>query len=110
MTRRTVIFSVIGILLVVGAFGAYRLLQLRSLTQFPTAEEAGLSFQTIQSGRPEGSRCLNEAPSVGMASRNENSAAVFVSSPRSLPPTMVVIDRDEPGHAQGGDAYHVAEQ
>lgn len=40
---------------------------MQSLTKFPTSEEAGVSFQTIQSSRPEGGECLNESDSAGLA-------------------------------------------
>ncbi len=34
---------------------------------FPTSEEAGVSFRTIESDRPEGSTCLNNPGEVGLA-------------------------------------------
>ena len=39
------------------------------------------------------------APSVGMASRNEKSAAAAVLTPPSWAPTIVVIEREEPGQS-----------
>ncbi len=64
MTKRNIL---IGGLIIIAAIGLYNFLQLRSLTSFPTSEEAGVSFQTIQSSRPEDGECLNESDSAGLA-------------------------------------------
>src|SRR4030095_8347017 len=41
--------------------------------------------------------CANAAIIVGIARKNENSAAAARSSPISMPPTMVAPDRETPG-------------
>lgn len=67
MTKRNMIIGGLIILAIIAAITLNNFLQLRSLTKFPTSVEAGVSFQTIQSGRPEGSGCLNEIPTEGLA-------------------------------------------
>jgi hypothetical protein len=67
-------------------------------TASPTMS-AETKLGVAKSARPFWARSKTvAAPSVGIASRNENSAAVFVLRPASWPPRIVVMDRDAPGH------------
>ncbi len=59
MNKRNIIIGGVIIIAIIAAIGLYNVLQLRNF-QFPTAAEAGVSFQTIPSIRPEGSTCLNQ--------------------------------------------------
>lgn len=60
MTKQNVIAGIIVLVVIAGVIALYNFLQLRSLIQFPTSAEAGVSFQTIESSRPDGSDCLNQ--------------------------------------------------
>lgn len=64
MTKRNILIGGVIIIAII-LFVIFQ--QFRSLTSFPTSEEAGVSFQTIQSSRPDGSSCLNEAGNAGLA-------------------------------------------
>ena len=50
MTKRNIIIGVVGIVAIIAAIGLYNVLQIRNF-QFPTAAEAGVSYQTIASIR-----------------------------------------------------------
>ncbi|MEZ4868306.1 MAG: hypothetical protein R3C14_43660 [Caldilineaceae bacterium] len=59
MNRRNIIIGAVVVVAVI-ALVAYFVLQ--SLTiRFPTSAEAGVSFETVASVRPEGSTCVNKA-------------------------------------------------
>ena len=55
----------IGIGVVVAVIAVAGIVFIRGLLSFDTSEEAGVSFETVQSSRPEDSTCLNQAGAVG---------------------------------------------
>ena len=50
-----------------------------------------------RAARTSSRSCANAAAIVGIARKNENSAAAGRSSPISMPPTIVAPDRETPG-------------
>ena len=61
----------------------------------PTAISAPRSIDSCP--RTSNSSCANAAIIVGIARKNENSAAAGLSSRITSPPTIVAPDRDTPG-------------
>ena len=62
----------------------------------PTRDLQRPARRRADAALPAGS-CANAAAIVGIARKNENSAAAGRSSPISMPPTIVAPDRDTPG-------------
>jgi hypothetical protein len=76
MKRQPIIMSALVLLLGLGILAACSVS--RNAMTIPTSEEAGVSFQTTPSHRPEGSSCLNEAGEAGLAKELVNISSKVV--------------------------------
>lgn len=78
MNKRNIIIGAIVVMVVI-AVGAFFVLQNLGIS-FPTSEEAGISFSTLASMRPEGSTCVNETGELEGIAKEIISTEDFVVS------------------------------
>ena len=78
LTKQNIVIGIAGLVIIIGIIVYFAMQSL--MISFPTSEEAGISFSTIASERPESSSCVNEAGELESIAKEIISTEDFVVS------------------------------